>query len=439
MSLKFYHVKYYFLQILFFFTTTVSGQQLDFAKYYSLFQYNYANALCVTHDNYRLVTGYTTLHTADIYYLMKLDSQGNFIWSQFGDVQLDGGYTDGRVVLELSNGNYAVGCRTCCGSSDLFIAIYDTAGNLLQRKHYHTVEDLNITNMIELNGSLYIFGRFSTSSGFMCKTDLNADTVFILKNLPYGLSNNKQSVLLLNDRFILGNGIYDSVATTFSPLLTIIDTTGAIINQWHYPQITGFVESLCNTYDNGYVFSNVYPNGGLNKIDSAGNLLWSNQNILSINQFLFSVDTNVLVVEDQYFFWYDTNGQMIRYSPNPLGLSGEASIDQNHILLCGAVSPDSVYYAQFSDSMITNIRLVQSLILNIYPNPASTHITVLTEKFHNGEIIVTNLISQEVMRIPLHSSQQIEIDIRKLSPGIYNLLLFDLSGNLNYAKFIVSR
>ncbi|MBL0066203.1 MAG: hypothetical protein IPP38_14600 [Bacteroidetes bacterium] len=104
-------MKKYILQILIFCTTSLNGQQLDFVKYYSLFQYNYANALCVTHDNYRLVTGSTTLHNVDdIYYLMKLDSSGNFIWSTFGDVHLDGGDTDGWVVTELLNGNQAISC-----------------------------------------------------------------------------------------------------------------------------------------------------------------------------------------------------------------------------------------------------------------------------------------------------------------------------------------
>src|SRR4051794_16201305 len=121
-------MKNIFFLFVIFLTTTVDGQQLDFVRLYKLYDNNYAYGVAVTHNNQRLITGQTQLHTDDIYYLMKLDSAGNLIWTTYGDLYHDGGYTEGRVVLELSNGNYVVGCHTCCGANEIFLAIYDSAG-----------------------------------------------------------------------------------------------------------------------------------------------------------------------------------------------------------------------------------------------------------------------------------------------------------------------
>jgi hypothetical protein len=98
---------------------------------------------------------------------------------------------------------------------------------------------------------------------------------------------------------------------------------------------------------------------------------------------------------------------------------------------------DFVKYQQSDE-----ISLINSTILNVYPNPSSDIVTISYYKSFGKSVylILSDLIGKEYGRIHLtDDARNIEIDISKLQSGIYLFSLFDGSNTTSYRKIEVIR
>ncbi len=92
---------------------------------------------------------------------------------------------------------------------------------------------------------------------------------------------------------------------------------------------------------------------------------------------------------------------------------------------------------QSSNQMGLNNQKINKTSINIYPNPASSSISVnFTTFINNGELIIYNVYGKEVKRISNISGQEITFEIN-LSSGMYFLSLIKGDENILVKKFLI--
>jgi len=79
-------------------------------------------------------------------------------------------------------------------------------------------------------------------------------------------------------------------------------------------------------------------------------------------------------------------------------------------------------------------------IINIYPNPASTNLTLVYYSAEATEISITNLFGQEIKKIEGEATKgihQLSIDVSSIAKGIYFIKLFRTNSGSNVIKVII--
>jgi hypothetical protein len=81
-------------------------------------------------------------------------------------------------------------------------------------------------------------------------------------------------------------------------------------------------------------------------------------------------------------------------------------------------------------------QLLPGQKLNIYPNPTTGQLFVLTSQLEQASAEIFNELGISVMQLSIEHTDRTEIDVRSLPPGIYTLRLRDKAGTTEFAKFI---
>lgn len=140
----------------------------------------------VANDGNYVVLGNTESYGAGRFdfYLLKLDPNGNLIWSKTYGGQYD---ESASGVLQTSNGEFIMCGNTklsASGSRDAYVVRADAQGNQLWAKSYGGVGGENASSIIETSDGGFIFAGSTTSNGtddfqiWIVKIDANGNEVW---------------------------------------------------------------------------------------------------------------------------------------------------------------------------------------------------------------------------------------------------------------------
>ena len=212
----------------FLFLTFISFGQIKFFKIFTDNGYDFGQGIVELSDSSYLLTGSSSSYgdSPSQVFLMKLDSLGTFQWSKnFGGSESDWG----RRVLNWNDSIfYVAGYSNSLGSGsyNYYLVKTDEYGNQISESHYNHPgwEKLNDA-ILTADSSIYMVGETTgTAIGdkniFIVKTDFNGDTLWT-RNFGSSGEDAAKSIRQYNDTtfFIVGE-MYNSDSTL---------TKGAII------------------------------------------------------------------------------------------------------------------------------------------------------------------------------------------------------------------
>ncbi len=331
----------------------------------------------ITFDTYTL----TNVGIGNMF-LAKYDASGNVLWAKsVGGLSADYG---NAVALDVSGNVYVTGSfsspvisfgtytLTNVGSSDVFLAKYNTNGNVLWAKSAGGIsDDYGISVALDTSGNAFVTGNFyspnvtfdsdtltyngfyGTPNGFVAKYDTSGNVLWAKRTI--------------GKYFYYGNSV-------------ALDVSGNAF-------VTGGAFTLTDT---------VHEDIFLAKYDASGNMLWTK----SVGG--TSYDNGVSVALDASGNAYVTGNF---YSPT-------ISFDSDILTNLGS---GDVFLAKLSS--LTGINeLNNSTTVKMFPNPAAEKITI--EAQTRGSLTILNLEGQKLLihQITEHKTQ---IDISSLPKGVY--------------------
>ncbi len=248
-----------------------------------------AYAIQQTSDSGYILAGYQSLaDVGDQMYVLKLDADGDTIWSS-----LFGGQSDdyGRSVDQTHDGGYVVAGYTTsfgAGGADFYVVKINSAGYASWASTYGGDSNEVAYSIQQTSDSGYIIVGYTKSYGagyydyYLVKTNSTGDTVW---TRTYGGSSYDipRSVQQTFDGGYILAGYSSSFGAGFEFYIIKTDSTGNV--QW--TTLCGspgydFPYCIRQTYDGGYIVTGFYGATGtgyydmwLVKLDSLGDVLWS--------------------------------------------------------------------------------------------------------------------------------------------------------------------
>ena len=213
----------------------------------------------------------------------------------------------------------------------------------------------------------------------------------------------------------------------YGSMLTKIDGNGEIIWQQSYSYGTAVaLYTSIQTTDGGIVsvgitgvFAANSDDAYIQKVDSAGNLLWQN----SFNGIGSQVDyfSNVIETAD--------GGLLINGSAGD-GLAGAQNLWLVKLDSLGCLEPNCWVGVEQTQA--------NTLGVSVYPNPATDWLYLKYENTHKITLEIFNLSGQRVLQHQ-HMAPKEGIEISHLPAGLYLLRFVDEQGNVATEKIVLER
>ncbi len=421
-------------------------------------------------------------------FLVKYDSNGNVIWVRnAGRSAYE--FINSIAVDNAGNVNVAgyftadtmfIGADTLinAGNADIFIAKYDSSGNVIWSQRIGGV-DYDIAEKICVDGSgmIYMTGEFRSSNlqfGNNLISYSNASGLFPSSFIAkYDSSGNaiRAACLGVNDQIITGIGtdsignlfvsgnFSDSLITIGSYQLINPGSGNLFVIKYDSSGVIQWVESA--TTNNS--FSNPGDFVKAMAVDKAGNLFltgnYGGTNFQIGNQIL----TNSVGGGDLFFAKIDSSGNCNWLYDSSSGLAfrdgtgvafdfaGNAVftgwyLDNtitlgNFLLTNNGSNKQDVFVVKIGYSTNVKNQVMNSMILNIYPNPTlSTFTLTANTPLTNPQIEICNMMGaivySEKIKIPIKIGTNFSKQINLNAPaGIYFVKLND--GERQYTKKLV--
>ena len=385
--------------------------------------------------------------TGHILYLSKYDLNGNLIWLKsaakadltpgYGNIQINkiandhGGnlYLIGTFSSISSNPTYfTIGDTTITtinNSDDIFIAKYDSSGNVIWVKSISgSKSDIGTSIAIDMNYNVYITGYFESLS-------LNFDSI-ILYNTNSAWS----------DAFIAK---YDSSGNVLW-VKSVVGTNSDLCNDIA-------IDNNDNLYVTGYSFSSdiifgtdtlINPNPGYTayfivKYNPAGNVLWTKSSN-GLNNVSIDMQNNIYYFAGKKINKFNPNGNLIWSKQIEInnGSINQIISDSNNIYIAGCFNDDTisigndtlfnvsgicelmsgllchdVFLAKLSDSVTAVNTVGLEKPLTVYPNPTSGQVII-----DANDIISVQIFSLEGKPTRTYKNRN-ELDMSGLPDGMY--------------------
>ena len=404
------------------------------------------------------------------FFLTKYDSSGNIIWAR----SAIGASTDfGNGVCADADGNvYATGyfysstitfgsfVLTNAGHRDIFIVKYDSSGNVLWAKSAGGVnwEDGNSITT-DGNGNAYVTGIFTSSAiifGIDTLVNAGAFDVFVVKydssgntlwaksgggsgtDIAYSIYSSTGNTLYLTGYFT-GPSITFGSITLNNPgiFVTKYDSSGNVL--WANEAIGGASQGNCVTADgndNSYVTGNFSSNS-----IAFGSIVLTNSNPGSHEIFVTKYDVSGNVI------WAIGNGGSLIDESMGISVLGNSSIYVTGRFWSPSISFGSttLINAGFADILTAKLmqdfptiithELYPSISIQISPNPATTEVTINFGKAERYDVLLCNTLG-EILFQTTTNTEQMEIDVRDFSKGIYFVSVRDEKNNLVVRKIV---
>ena len=374
----------------------------------AVFADNSGNIFATGHFQSASITfGSTTLtNTAspnqDIF-VVKYGTSGNVVWAK----SIGGSDNDvGSSVATDANGNLfasgyfasssiAFGSNTLTnassGTNDMFIAKYDTSGNVVWAKNAGgNNDDYAVSASVDNSGNAYMAGHFkSISVTFGSNTLTNSGPpygdLFLVK---YDASGNS-----LWARSASGSTSSDAINSVAADIFGGVYITG----HFQSSSITFGSATLTNSSSSQEIFVARY--------DGSGNGLWAKSVGNTANNVGNSVSANSA---GSVFVGGQFTGSGITFGSTTLTNSNTGTND--------------LYVAKLAGT--EGIEEIGGLNFSIYPNPFFSQTTIKTDKnLRDAALTVYNLYGQVVKQIKNISGQVITLHRDNLPSGLYFICL----------------
>jgi hypothetical protein len=266
------------------FAKTIGGNNDDRA--YSIIQ---------SSDGGYVVAGWTKSLGAgyDDFYVVKLDSLGNVIWSK----TIGGNYNDRAYsIIQSSDGGYVIAGYTDSfgtGNGDIYVVKLDSSGNIVWSKTIGGSYDDEARSIIQSSDGGYVIAgkiwNFMAGRGdmYVVKLDANGNVQWA-KTIGGGFGTSANSIIQSSDGgYVVAGLIWNFGAGGFDMYVVKLDSSGNV--QWTKTIGGSYMDvaySIIQSSDGGYVIAGRTNRSGSNvglgytdiyvvKLDSSGNVLWT--------------------------------------------------------------------------------------------------------------------------------------------------------------------
>lgn len=391
-----------------------------------------------TSDKGFIIVGYTNSFGAGGYdvYLIKTDSMLETQWTKtYGGTDWD----FGNCVEQTTDGGYIICGETYSygkGDEDYYLIKTNSFGDTLWTKTFGGVKNDIAKSVVQTTDGGYILTGTTKSMGdtlgdfYTIKTNSSGDTTWTNKfggsQLDYGndiLESRYGGYLVAGETKSFGLTNSDGVIVKLSPL-GIVDST-------KFTGVSGYdnIESITE--------------------DTLGRIAMTGRNIGSGDP-NGNGDVSFFIIKKNWNYFSGTTFGLNGYDN---GYSVEPTADHGFII-CGYTSSynnflDDVYLIK-TDSMgaagsidnnfTTNIQSLssaQNSELEIFPNPASSLVTVYSEKINNEALIqVVDIIGNVLKSEKTNQKNSFTINISDLAEGIYILKISTNDGSFSHKLII---
>lgn len=339
-------------------------------------------------------------------FIQKRDSAGNLIWSQNIKAVCNSIFTDGPGNCYLTgkfgfNAVFGSDTLTARGSSDVFVAKYDSSGNCLWARRAggnHTCcYSLDMGNAItsDQTGNIYDTGSFvdtadfgsitlhaNSNDVFLAKYDMNGNVIWVQQGSG-GSDQEGRCIAIDYQGNILVGGSY--VPTCFF--------NGFPLTGWGGQTYDAFVAK----YDSSGNFVNVIKAGGT---------AW--------NEFVYGI-----IIDN-------SGNNFVTGS-----FSGTTYFGTDSLISLGGFN---IFIAKIS--LVTGIEENTNGIynLNISPNPTRSHITITTSSFTNSILSVYDITGRILLQQKFN--EQATINVAAFKEGMYLVEVRDEKGRSVKGKLV---
>lgn len=277
------------IQLIVLFALTNLSAQISFYKLYSGSGYDKGEGIVQLEDSSYVITGSSSSWDGSSQaFLLKLDSLGNFKWSQhYGGPESE---TGKRVLYNADLGFYIAGSSNSFGSGDFnaYLLKTDLNGTLIWEKNYgkpNNWERINDAVMASDSGIVMVGETLNMTSGnsdiLILKTDKNGDTLWTKRFGSVG-EDIANTIVKLNNSYLIGGQYFIPDSNMVKGFILEMNDNGAINRFDTISHLTG-----------NYVVSDISV--GVNKLYVAGYRILTTSN------------------HDAYCGVYDFSGQLINH------------------------------------------------------------------------------------------------------------------------------
>lgn len=374
-------------------------------------------------------------------FIIRLTPNGNFVWVKtMGGTEddLGNGLTADKTGNIFLTGKYSgtatFGSQnlTCLCTSNIFIAKYDSSGNINVLKSGGCMwssssfsSGYKIT--VDENGNIFILGQytyfvldtFQISGGggpygawFICKLDSTGNVSWVQKVLNYTVLD-LFNIVNDSDGNVLITGYYHWTLGGRTVTIKYDSNDGQVLwdknSGGNCTGSQGKSEGIATDGNSSYIFGRVGW-GGYNCTSSFGGLLIIKYDSAGGQLLYDTIRTNSSPFA--FDIIRDSNGDFI-----VCGLMQQGSLILGNDTLYVS-SNTKLFIAKFADNSNTAVNeFIYSEGINIFPNPSSGKFTIQsTEKISSIEII--NLLGEKIYSITVNSKQE-TVNLSSHPKGIY--------------------
>lgn len=215
------------------------------------------------------------------FYIVKINSTGDTIWTRVVGTSTSDQL--GSIKATLDGGSIAVGVTNSAGNLDLLLIKLDSSGNLQWNKRmgFPVTADFGYNVIENSDGSFFVSATCSSIQQGFCIIKL-ASTGNVLWSKSFntlGVSTPRDLLVYAGKVYVIANALNDSALCVYS-----MDLNGNPISSSFYKAPGKFFSgslsidtTTLSLYLSGYYFNpnTVHQNTALIKIDSIGNIVWS--------------------------------------------------------------------------------------------------------------------------------------------------------------------
>jgi hypothetical protein len=332
-------------------------------------------------------------------YLIKTDSSGNFLWAKSY-----GGTRNGVSIIPVDS-SFIIGGASMISSTNLDILLMkiNSNGDTLWTSSFGGSANEELTQVSPTKDKGYILTGRTSSSGFglydifLVKTD-SAGNVLWAKT--YGSANQDEgtSVTQTSDNGYIITGSRENILD--KALIMKTDSAGGVI--WSCTYTNGlsytYASALKPTYDGGFIMTGTNDDGivSMIKIDSTGESGCSQQ--------------YVTIASLTASFYASQPPPLIKYNVNTIDYGG------------ATVSSPGGTFHNGCLSLNVGLNYFTNEIINIYPNPARSNLTIDAGNYSIKTVEVGSILGETKMKIfnKINSSiLQFDFDNTGIPAGIY--------------------